>query len=203
MNPRVIKRFIIICLVATFVFFTVNALFQGFFRGTPGDFYTRQGDIFIGDKKYDEALDSFDKALEEAPNHRGALMGRSLVFMQREQYTEALAELTHLIKFLEKTLDLKDLTGRGTLAAAYANRGIIKDRQEKYKAAFDDYVLALKTDEEAIDGPSLFDKILYGNSKPSTARSRAIYIHKQLQLPPEKRVLRIPEIDDKQRMYKP
>jgi len=203
MNPRVVKRFIIICLVATFVVFSGNALFQGFFRGTPGDFYTRQGDIHLGSKKYEDAITSFNKALDEAPDHRGALMGRALVFMQREQYKEATAELTHLIKFLSKNLDPEDFTGRGTLSAAYANRGIIKDRQAKYKAAFDDYVLALKTDEEAVDGPSLFDKILYGNSKPSTVRDRAIYIHKQLQLPPEKRVLRVPEKDKIQRMYKP
>ena len=108
-----------------------------------------------------------------------------------------------MIKFLRKSLDPEDKTGIGTLSAAYANRGIIKDRHGKYKAAFDDYVLALKTDEGVLDGPSIFDKVLYGTTKPSTVRDRAIYIHKQLQLPPEKRLLKVPEIDDKQRMYKP
>lgn len=203
MNPRVVKRFIIICLITTAVIFTANTFFQEFFQGTPGDFYTRQGDIHLGSKKFDDALVSFGKALEEAPDHRGALMGRALVFMQREEYSKATSELTYLIDFLNKNLDPEDLTGVGTLSAAYANRGIIQDRLGKYQAAFDDYVLALKTDEEAIDGPSLFDKILYGNSKPSTVRDRAIYIHKQLQLPPEKRLLRVLEIDSKQRMYKP
>ena len=203
MNPRVLKRFIIICLVATFVVFTASSFFQELFQGEPGDFYTRQGDILLGDKKYDEAISSFNKALEEHADHRGALMGRALVFMQQENYKKADTELTYLINFLRKNLDPDDTTGVGALSAAYANRGIIKDRQGKYKAAFDDYVLALKTDEGVLDGPSLFDKILYGNSKPSTVRDRAIYIHKQLQLPLEKRLLRLPEKDKIQRMYKP
>jgi hypothetical protein len=34
-------------------------------------------------------------------------------------------------------------------------------------------------------------------------RDRAIYLKQQLALPPEKRLLRVPEIDEKQRMYKP
>ena len=203
MNPRVLKRFIIICLIATFIFFTASAIFKGYFESAPGDYFTSQGDILLGDKKYGEALESFGKALEEQPNHRGALMGRALVFMQQKEYSQADVELTFLIKFLRKSLDPEDKTGIGTLSAAYANRGIIKDRHGKYKAAFDDYVLALKTDEGVLDGPSIFDKVLYGTTKPSTVRDRAIYIHKQLQLPPEKRLLKVPEIDDKQRMYKP
>ena len=203
MNPRVLKRFIIICLIATFIFFTASTFFSEYFDTVPGDFYTRQGDILLGDKKYEEAIASFDKALTEAPDHRGALMGRALVFMQQKKYQDAEIELTYLIKFLNKNFDPEDLTGVGTLSAAYANRGIIKDRHAKYKAAFDDYVLALKTDEGVLDGPSIFDKVLYGTTKPSTVRDRAIYIHKQLQLPPEKRLLRVPEQDDEQRMYKP
>jgi tetratricopeptide (TPR) repeat protein len=203
MNPRILKRFIIICLAATFIIFTGSIFFKEYFDAVPGDFETRQGDILLSDKKYDEAISSFNQALEKAPNHRGALMGRALVFMQQEKYGEAEAELTHLIEFLKKNFDPEDLTGIGSLSSAYANRGIIKDRGERYKEAFDDYVLALKTDEGVLDGPSIFDKILYGTSKPSTVRDRAIYIHKQLQLPPEKRLLRVPEIDKKQRMYKP
>jgi hypothetical protein len=37
----------------------------------------------------------------------------------------------------------------------------------------------------------------------STVRDRAIYIYEQLQLPEGERLLRIPELDAKQRMYKP
>ncbi len=203
MNRRVLKRFIILCAIGTVVMFTVWTGTTVFLNEEPGDYYTREGDIRLGDKKYDEAIASFNKALEEQPNHRGAVMGRALAFIQMGKTREATAELTHLIKFLEKTLEPDDITGRGALAAAYANRGILKDRQEKYQAAFDDYVMALKTDQGVLDGPSLFDKILYGTSTPSTIRDRAVYIHEQLKLPPEKRLLKVPEIDDQQRMYKP
>ena len=203
MNRRVLKRFIILCAVGTLVMFTIWTGTTVFLNEEPGDYYTREGDIRLGDKKYDEAIIAFNKALEEQPNHRGAVMGRALAFIQMGKNKEANSELTHLIKFLEKNLEPDDTTGRGALAAAYANRGIVKDRQENYKAAFDDYVMALKTDQGILDGPSLFDKILYGTSKPSTIRDRAIYIHKQLQLPPGERLLKVPEIDAKQRMYKP
>jgi hypothetical protein len=79
MNPRVLKRFIIICLVATFIIYTGSIFFKEYFGAVPGDFETRQGDILLSDKKYDEAISSFNRALEKAPNHRGALMGRALV----------------------------------------------------------------------------------------------------------------------------
>lgn len=203
MNRRVLRRFIILCAIGTVGMFTIWTVTTMIINEEPGDYYTREGDIRLGDKKYQEAIEAFNKALAEKPNHRGAVMGRALAFIQMGKNKEAVAELTHLIKFLEKNLEPDDSTGRGSLAAAYANRGILKDRQEKYKAAFDDYVMALKTDQGILDGPTLFDKILYGTSKPSTIRDRAVYIHKQLQLPPEKRLLKVPEIDQKQRMYKP
>jgi len=63
--------------------------------------------------------------------------------------------------------------------------------------------MSLKTDEGVVSGPDVVHKILYGNSRPSTVRKRARYIAEQLKLPPDMRVLRIPEIDNKQRMYKP
>ena len=58
-----------------------------------------------------------------------------------EKYDEANKVLTSLIIFLEETLEDDDRTGVGTLAAAYANRGIIKDRRENYFAKFDDHTI--------------------------------------------------------------
>ena len=52
--------------------------------------------------------------------------------------------MTNLIIFLEKNLEDDDKTGIGTLAAAYANRGIIKDRNKNYEGALQDYVKALR-----------------------------------------------------------
>ena len=203
MNPRVLRRFVIIAGIATFVMFSVWAVAQVFLNRQPGDYYTRQGDNRLSEGKYDEAMESFNHALREMPNHRGALMGRALVYIRTSRDSEAVSELTHLIEYLEKTLESDDATGRGTLAAAYANRGIVNDRTGNYEQALADYVRALRTDPGALSGPSLFDKIIYGTPEPSTVRDRAIYLQQQLALPEDKRLLRVPEIDKKQRMYKP
>lgn len=203
MNPKVLRRFIIYMGVATVAMFTVWAVVGGYFDRPPGDYYTEKGDINLSDGHYDAALEDFNKALQEAPNHRGALMGRALVFIFRKDYDQATAELTYLIGYLEKNLEPNDHTGRAALAAAYANRGIIHDRQGQYREALADYVQSLKIDSGAVEGPDWIDKLLYGNPHPSTVRDRARYLYEQLQLPEAQRVMRIPELDAEQRPYKP
>lgn len=203
MSTAVLRRFIFIAAIATFVAFSGWTIARQFIAAPPGDYHTREGDIRLSDGRYAEALESFNKALAEMPNHRGALMGRALVYMRSGKPEKARAELSHLIEFLTASLKPDDRTGFGVLAAAYANRGILHDRAGRYELALADYRAALKTDADALEGPGLFDKILYGTPRPATVRDRAIYLEKQLALPPEKRVLRVPEIDARQRMYKP
>jgi len=203
MNPRVLRRFIILMGILTFAAFSTWGVVHMMSTRAPGDYHTRAGDILLSDRKYDEAIASFNKALAEMPDHRGALMGRAIAFLQSNRVAEAKAEFTRLIDYLKRTLEPDDPTGRGTLAAAYANRGILLDRQGEYEKAFADYVEALKTDMEVLDGPTLFDKILYGTPRPSTVQKRALYLRQQLALPPGQRLLRVPEIDAEQRMYKP
>ncbi|MPY70650.1 MAG: tetratricopeptide repeat protein [Alphaproteobacteria bacterium] len=203
MKASVLRRFVILGAAFTFVAFSGWVIVQHFTAAAPGDFHVREGDIRLGDRKYDEAIAAFDRALTEMPDHRGALMGRAIALMQMGKTPEALAEFTYLIDTLGKALAADDPTGRATLAAAYANRGIMHDRAGRYETALADYVEALKTDAGALDGPSLFDKILYGTPRPSTVLKRAQYLEQQLKLPPEERLLRVPEIDAEQRMYKP
>jgi tetratricopeptide (TPR) repeat protein len=203
MSPQVLSRFIKYMFIGILVMGAVYYFLPGIVDRPPGDYYTEQGDILLRDHKYAEALKKFDQALKERPDHRGALMGRALVYIQTKKYDKAIIELTYLIDYLNRTLKPDDRTGKGALAAAYANRGIVHDREGRYRKAFDDYIRSLKTDEDAVSGPDLVHKILYGNARPSTVRKRARYIAEQLKLPPEKRVLRIPELDKKQRMYKP
>ncbi len=203
MNPRVLRRFIKIVGIATFVMFSIWVVMQMYLNEQPGDFYTREGDIRLSEGSYEEAIKSFNRALRDMPNHRGALMGRALAYLQTKRYEEALAEFTHLIAYLNKSRDLKDPTGLGVLAAAYANRGIVHDRTGKYEKALADYIKALETDQGALTGPGLVDKIIYGTPKPSTVRGRAIYLKKQLALPEGERLLRAPHIDKEQRMHKP
>ena len=203
MNARVLKRYIMLMAIVLIASPLVLWGYDQMFEAVPGDFYVRKGDQRLSEGNYDKALDNFDRALEEMPDHRGALMGRALVFLQTERYPEALAELDYLIKYLERTLEPDDPTGRGVLAAAHANRGIAYDRMGRYQDALDEYVAALRTDEDAVSGPDVVHKILYGSDDVSSVRKRAQYLYEQLQLPEDQRLLRVPEIDAKQRMYKP
>ena len=202
-SPRVVRRLIILMGVATFVMFSAWAVLNNYLQAPPGDFEVRQGDIMLGDKKYDEAIERFNAALEVSPDHRGALMGRALAYLQTDRFAEADADFTYLIDYLKKNLEADDITGYAVYAAAYANRGILYDRAGQYEKAFADYIQALRIDEGAVDGPGIVDRVLYGTPRPSTVRKRARYLHEQLALPPEKRVLRVPERDAEQRMYKP
>ena len=160
--------------ILTFVMFTVWALVRSFMNRPPGDYETEVCDMRLKDKLYDKAIQAANTALERTPNHRGAIMCRALVFISQNMYTEAKEELNYLINFLEKNLKDDDPTGVGTLAAAYANRGIIKARQENYEGALKDYIKAIKIDEEAVGGPGFGTVILNYKFKSSSVKERAI-----------------------------
>jgi len=203
MNVGVLKRFVIYMAILTFVMFTVWALVRSFMNRPPGDYETEVCDMRLKDKLYDKAIQAANTALEKTPNHRGAIMCKALVFISQKMYLEANEELNYLINFLEKNLEVDDKTGKGTLAAAYANRGIIKDRNKNYEEALQDYIKALGIDHVAVAGPGLGTIILNYKFKSSSVRERALYLNEQLQLPENERVLSIEELDEGQVMHKP
>ena len=202
-NANVLKRFVIYMAILTFVMFTVWGFVRSFMNRPAGDYETEVCDIRLKDKKYEEALEAANKALNKTPNHRGAMMCKAFVFISEKKYIEADKELSNLIIFLEKNLEDDDRTGIGTLAAAYANRGIIKDRNKNYEGALKDYAKALGIDHEAVAGPGLGTVILNYKFKASAVRERALYLNEQLQLPEDERVLSIEELDAGQVMHKP
>jgi tetratricopeptide (TPR) repeat protein len=202
-NANVLKRFVIYMAILTFVMFTVWALVRSFMNRPPGDYETEVCDMRLKDKLYDKAIQAANTALEKTPNHRGAIMCKALVFISQKMYLEANEELNYLINFLEKSLEDDDKTGKGTLAAAYANRGIIKDRNKNYEEALKDYVKALGIDHESVAGPGLGTIILNYKFKSSSVKERALYLNEQLQLPENERILSIKELDEGQVMHKP
>ena len=203
MSTKVLRRFIINMAILTFVMFTVWALVRSFMNRPPGDYETEVCDMRLKDKLYDQALQAANIALEKSPDHRGAIMCKALVFISQKMYLEATEELNYLINFLKKTVKDDDLTGVGTLAAAYANRGIIKDRKKDYQGALQDYLKALGIDHKAVAGPGLGTVILNYKFKSSSVKERALYLNEQLQLPESERLLRIQELDEGQVMHKP
>ena len=202
-NANVLKRFVIYMAILTFVMFTVWGFVKSFMNRPAGDYETEVCDIRLKDKKYEQALEAANKALYKTPNHRGAMMCKALVFISEKKYVEADKILSNLINFLEKNLEDDDKTGIGTLAAAYANRGIIKDRNKNYEGELKDYIKALGIDHEAVAGPGLGTVILNYKFKSSSVRERALYLNEQLQLPEDERVLSIKELDEGQVMHKP
>jgi tetratricopeptide (TPR) repeat protein len=183
--------------------FTVWGFVRSFMDRPPGDYETEVCDIRLKDKKYAQALEAANKALSKSPNHRGAVMCKALVFISEKKYIEAEKTLNNLIIFLKKNLEDDDRTGIGTLAAAYANRGIIKDRNKNYEGALQDYIKALGIDHDAVAGPGLGTIILNYKFKSSSVKERALYLNEQLQLPEDERVLSIKELDEGQVMHKP
>ena len=202
-NVKVLKRFVIYMAILTFVMFTVWGFVRSFMDRPPGDYETEVCDIRLKDKKYVQALEAANKALSKSPNHRGAVMCKALVFISEKKYIEAEKTLNNLIIFLKKNLEDDDRTGIGTLAAAYANRGIIKDRNKNYEGALQDYIKALGIDHDAVAGPGLGTIILNYKFKSSSVKERALYLNEQLQLPEDERVLSIKELDEGQVMHKP
>jgi tetratricopeptide (TPR) repeat protein len=202
-QTNILKRFIIYMAILTFVMFTVWAFVKSFKNRPPGDYHTEVCDNRLKDKKYEKALKAANDALEKTPNHRGAIMCKALIFISKKEYPKAIDELNYLINFLENNIEDDDKTGIGTLAAAYANRGIIKDREKKYKEALQDYIKALGIDHVAVAGPGLGTIILNYKFKSSSVKERALYLNEQLQLPEEERILSIKEVDEGQVMHKP
>ena len=202
-NAKVLKRFVIYMAILTFVMFTVWGFVRSFMDRPPGDYETEVCDIRLKDKKYEQALEAANKALNKTPNHRGAMMCKALVFISEKRYIEAGNTLNNLIIFLKKNLEDDDRTGIGTLAAAYANRGIIKDRNKNYEGALQDYIKALGIDHDAVAGPGLGTIILNYKFKSSSVKERALYLNEQLQLPEDQRILSIKELDEGQVMHKP
>lgn len=203
-RPRSLHRAALPVAVAVLVVCSVLAIAKPYlFDAPPGDYQTRQGDILLGDGHWDEAIERFDAALAVSPGHRGALMGKAIALLQGGRNDAAEAQFGALIAELQGSLAADDVTGRGVLAGAYANRGILRDREGHYEAALADYRQALAIDAEAVEGPGLMHRILYGNTRPSTVRERAAYLERQLALPENQRLLHVPELDALQRMYKP
>ncbi len=156
----------------------------------PGDVSFVDGKNLFKDGQYERAAEYFTDTLEQNPRHGSALRGLANSNVQLKRYDEALSAIERAIQISPK------------FGGNYALRGIIYDHSGRHRQAMEDYEKSLKMDPEVADGMHWLDRLLYNiQEKPPTVKDRLEYLKKQFALPESKRVLRIPEQDDKQRPY--
>ena len=158
----------------------------------PGENLYRLGNQKLQQGRNTEALQAFDKGLSRNPDYAPLYMGRAIALMQLERYTESKS-------FFDKAIALDSRFAEG-----YANRGILNDRTGHFEAAVMDYRKAIELKPETGSGPGWLWRFMHHNGqKPSTILDRKNYLEQELEKPPLKRLLRVPQTDAKQKMYTP
>jgi tetratricopeptide (TPR) repeat protein len=157
----------------------------------PGDYNVRKGNYRLEDAQYDEAFKEFTEALQKNPEHVMARLGLATTYMQTGNNTDALQEFNLVIEI------------QPDLAAAYANRGVLYDRSGQHEKALADYRKALELDPKILEGPGFLWRFMRRiDEKPPTIQDRADYLEAELAKPEGERLLKVPDLDKKQRMYK-
>jgi tetratricopeptide (TPR) repeat protein len=185
-NRQAIVVLLILAGIVAFVFYWRTGV-----EDTPGDYEVKKGNYRLEDGQYDRAIEEFSRALEKNPEHPGAHLGLAVTFMQMGDNEKSLEEFNRTIELAPD------------MAGAYADRGILNDRMGRYEEAIRDYKKALELDPKIAKGPGWLWRFLRNvQEKPPTIADRVAYLEQELQKPPEERLLRVPERDEEQRMYK-
>ncbi len=191
MHPRDLRNLLI-------GLFLVGLLAWGFAHITrdkeqfPGEMAFREGNYRLQKGEYEKALACFKKAAALNPSFKPARLGQALVYIEIRQYTQARQILDQL------------LAEDPSFAEAWANRGILNDREGRYEEAVHDYREALRLNPDLAKGPGFLYRLIHNiQEKPSTIADRLRYLEEELKKPPEKRLLRVPEIDEKQPVNTP
>jgi len=166
--------------------------YDSFFEGVnPGDDTYLAANKFFEDGQYERALEEYNLALQEVPNHIHALRGKARTLMQLNRLDEAMKMFNIAIAH------------EPDFAGTFANRGILYDQMGQYQKAIEDYDRALSMDPELSEGPNWLTRFLrLQPDKPPTIADRAQYLKQQLAKPESDRLLRLPGEDEKQRPYK-
>lgn len=175
---------------------TVLILFGYFYyqytvrENIPGENRYRMANKYLEDSDYEEALNIFDEVLASHPEYGDAYMGRAITLMQLHEFEKSRQDFDRALALDEH------------FSAAYANRGILNDRTGRYEEAVKDYRKAIELNPDLAEGPGWLWRFLRNvHEKPPTISDRADYIEAELKKPAAERLLRVPEIDEQQRMY--
>lgn len=188
MKKNLITPAIVFTLIVVFGYYYFQFMAH---ENVPGENIFRLANKNLEEGVYEDALKLFDKAIALTPDYRDAHMGRAITLMQMQRYNES-----------RKAFDTAIGLDEG-YAAAYANRGILNDRTGRYEDAIRDYRKAVELDPEITEGPGFLWRFLRNiPEKQPTIEDRANYLEEELKKPESERLLRVPEIDAQQRMYK-
>lgn len=182
-------KYVAIAMVLAWVGWTIVDTF--FLERIPGNTAYQEGDIFFEDGEYDRALEKYEEALAEQADAPHYVRAKARTLMQLGRNEEAL-------RWFDRAVALQPFFG-GT----YANRGILYDRMGEYEKAVEDYEKALELDESVGEGPHWLIRFLRNQPEPPpTVADRLSYLKQELAKPEDERVLRVPDVDEKQRTYK-
>jgi tetratricopeptide (TPR) repeat protein len=185
-NRQGIVVLLILVAIAAFVFYWRVGV-----EDTPGDYQVKKGNYRLEDGQYEKAVEEFTLALEKNPEHPRAHLGLAVTYMQMGDHDKSLEKFNRTIELAPD------------MAEAYADRGILNDRMGRYEEAIRDYKKALELNPKITKGPGWLWRFLRNvQEKPPTIADRIAYLERELQKPPEERLLRVPEIDEEQKMYK-
>lgn len=191
-SPNPLRRFLTWLAVATAAFVVGATVYDYVLRDDDlGGLEYRLGSQRLEDGLPGEALAQFDALLAEHPDHVPGRLGRALALMGLGRDEAALAAFA-------ETLALDP-----DFAAVYANRGILLDRLGRHREALADYRRALELNPELGEGPDWLTRFFRNQpDRPPTIADRARYLEAELEKPADERVLRVPEVDARQRSYK-
>ncbi len=158
---------------------------------TPSDYEVKTANYRLEDGQIEQAMAGFEKALALDPDNKMAHLGIAVTYLQTGDLHKAVEKLDWIIESYPD------------LAVAYADRGVSHDRLGNYEAAMNDYKTALTMSADLSKGPGWLWRFMRNIDKPqATIGQRAAYLEAELQKPNSERLLRIPELDEKQQMYK-
>jgi FimV-like protein len=158
---------------------------------TPGQNKYRLANKYLEDGDYDEALQILNEVLAGNPGYKQAYLAKAITLLHMGRFDDSRAAFDWAIRLDEH------------YAEAYANRGILNDKLEQHEAALGDYRKALELNPELAKGPGWLWRFLRNIPEPPpTIADRAKYLEEELRKPEGERLLRVPELDSKQRMYK-
>jgi len=189
MKKDYIKAFMLFAVVvAAAVFYYRNITTET----VPGEGKYRLANKYLEDGNLQEALDLFNESLTTNPDYPEAYLGKAIALMELKRYDESRTAFDSAIRL------------NRNFAEAYANRGILNDRTGHYREAIRDYRRALELNPRLAKGPGWLWRFLHNvQERPPTIADRADYLEAELRKPEDKRLLRIPELDKQQRMYRP